>query len=163
MLFYISCSGYNSLPQIEGLSPPSETVLRDIGRVFVNHRVHKEVGISLLHKHFELSDEEIMVHDGLRCSAIKRNTLRSALAGSAFFLHNGRFQPHEYEHAPPLTLNEDFLSDLARHLLQNQLQVRLGLSRLDKEHPRLMEHCEDPKFHVCVAVEREIPVREATE
>ena len=62
-------SVYNTLPAIETQSPPPPNVLQDIGRLFVNHGVNKDVGIALLHRHFELDNGEVMVHDGLRCSA----------------------------------------------------------------------------------------------
>lgn len=61
-------SVYNTLPAIESQPPPPENVLYDIGRLFIDHGVNKDVGIALLHKHFELDNEEVMVHDGLRCS-----------------------------------------------------------------------------------------------
>ncbi|KAI9660982.1 MAG: hypothetical protein M1821_009309 [Bathelium mastoideum] len=156
-------SVYNTLPAIEDQSPPSENVLRDIGHIFLNHGINEDIGISLLHKHFMLDNEEVMVHDGLRCSPALPGISGHNLEGSAFFLHGNKFEAFEYEHSEALDLSKGFLQEMERYLLANQLQLQLAISKLDKEHPKLMEHCEDGKTHVCEVIEAEIPLAEATE
>ena len=64
----IQNSVYNSLRAIETQPLMLVDILFDIGHIFVNYGVNKDVGISLLHRHFELKDEEVMIHNGLRCS-----------------------------------------------------------------------------------------------
>ena len=59
---------YNTLRAIESQSLMLIDILLDIDSLLVEHGVNKDVGISLLHRHFELDDEEFTVHDGLRCS-----------------------------------------------------------------------------------------------
>jgi len=53
---------YNSLPTVEEQSPPSQAHLEGLGKLLVSHGVSKYLGISLLHRHFLLPDESVMVH-----------------------------------------------------------------------------------------------------
>lgn len=157
-------SVYNALPGIDEQSPPSNEALQAVGRIFASHGVNVDVGVSLLHKHFMLDDEAVMVHDGLRCSPALPEASDTTLNGCSFFLRDSEFQAFEYEKTEFPNLSLTFLQELGEHLLNNKLEHLVALSKLDKEHPKLMEHCEEAgKMHVCELTEDEISPAEATE
>ncbi|KAF2744688.1 hypothetical protein M011DRAFT_479722 [Sporormia fimetaria CBS 119925] len=166
----ISHTAYNRLPHIETQSPPSDSGLREIGKLLVEHCISKEVGISLLHRHFDLKEDEVMVHNGLRCSPSHLSEPDAdSLNPSSFFLSsNGDFQAYEYESSDDEPLDEilttAFLEDLSDVLKIHQLEDRIAISKLNQDHDRLMEHCEvEERAHVCQPMRGKIEAREATE
>jgi hypothetical protein len=83
------------------------------------------------------------------------------LEGVAFALNNGQFQAYGYERCSPLNLSEEFLEDLRDILVRNKLHDYIALSKLDKEHEKLMEQCEG-RSHVCNVTDDETSPEEVT-
>lgn len=154
---------YNSLPTIMQQSPPSDAHLEGLGALLVSHGVHNHLGISLLHRHYVLKDDAVMVHDGLRCSPVAPAATPSSLGGASFFLHDGSFQAFEYEQEDEeADIPSAFLEDLARYLVANGLEKNIALSKLgDPDAPLLTEYCEG-ESHVCEVAEGEMSAEEAT-
>lgn len=161
---FLLATDYNSVPGIEGQGPLSQDILYELGQIFVSHGVNEEVGIDILHKHFMLDDDTIMVHNGLRCApdSVENFETDMPMTGSSFFLsYNGIFQASEYEQGEPLHLSDGFLQELRFYILEHNIGRQIALSRLGPDYPRkLMEHCEpSSRSHVCVdASDYEIPL-----
>ena len=64
---YLTVTAYNNLPVIETQTLPDEATLRGLGNLIVQFGVEHLVGIYLIHKHFDLTQDTIMVHNGLVC------------------------------------------------------------------------------------------------
>lgn len=74
------------------------------------------------------------------------------------------FRAFEYEEdSAPKDIPPEFLEELAQYLTENGLEKQIALSRLNLQHPKLMEHCEDGMSHVCEITYDDISHREATE
>lgn len=162
---------YNSLPIIEEQDAPSNVHLEEIGKLLVSHALNGNLGISLLHRHSLLQDQSFLLHTGLRGAPALSSDVRSIgnLKGASFFLHDYVFQAYEYEES--MNIDDDiqlaFLEKLAEYLKLHGLERKIALSRLDLEHPKLMEHCEEDDAgvitHVCEVTSEDIPLEEATE
>ncbi|KAF3922434.1 hypothetical protein AA313_de0205744 [Arthrobotrys entomopaga] len=114
-----------------------------IGEIFVKHGVEKELGIILLHNHFELSPSEILVQFGN--SAVPWNTTNNpdtanVVAGAWRFVSEG-LAPYQFVYSipnnpnPALILNVEqhggFLTELRAVLTEYNLIDVLGLVLLD--------------------------------
>ena len=64
---YRNNTSYNNLPMIEKQKLPDEATLCGLGNLIVDFGVERLVGMYLIHKHFDLTQDTIMVHDGLAC------------------------------------------------------------------------------------------------
>lgn len=74
---YLTVTAYNNLPVIETQPLPDEATLRGLGNLIVQFGVEHLVGIYLIHKHFDLAQDTIMVHDGLVCKSQAFNSATS--------------------------------------------------------------------------------------
>jgi hypothetical protein len=146
----LSASAYNGLPEIDGLAPIADADLVGLGEIFVAHGLQHQLGASLLHRHYNLEEGEVMVHDGLRCSPQALGSHNTTLGGSSFFLNHNQFSAFEYDTLNPLQVKGDFLEDVASYLTGHGLAHRLALSKLDQQGGRLMETQDDEtRAHVC--------------
>ncbi|KYK59810.1 hypothetical protein DCS_00944 [Drechmeria coniospora] len=133
---------YSSLPSIEDAS---ETLTSDavalltsaIGHVFVKHQVQKLFGIVLLHNHFTLKDDEILVNFG--SVAVPWKTTSSAkqlldVKGSAWRFTKDGLVPYEFTHyaypAADIGGFQSFLSELRDLLCSFGLVEKLGICAL---------------------------------
>lgn len=157
----VSADLYNSLPTIDEEAPPSPIALQSLGETLVSAGVSQFLGVSLLHRHYLLPHGSVMVHEGLRCGPAPASC---NLSGASFFLHAGKFQAFEYEtDSAAAEVPVEFLKSFANRLEGLGLEKRIALSRLDLNHPKLMEHCEDPMTHVCEVTGADICEADATE
>lgn len=125
-----------------------------IGRVFIKHGVDKELGIILLHNHFDLSPTEILVQFGN--SAVPWHTSRNpdltnVVPAAWRFVEKG-LAPYEFTYSnpdgsnPAFVLNTEkhgaFLTELLAVLKERELTDVLGLVALedkDIDSPPLVE------------------------
>lgn len=158
----LPASLYNDLPQVEDQTPIPDAVLSNLGKLFMSYDMQDRLGVSLLHRHFDLDAGEVMVHKGLRCSPKNLSNKVNNLAGASFYLSGGYFRAFEYDTDEPLELEERFLSDVASYLASNGLAGHVVLSKLDREYNRLMETLdEETRSHICTSVpEREVSLAE---
>ena len=160
---FISALAYNALPMIEEQTLLDDATLRALGSLFVSYGVEQTVGIALLHKHFILDQDTIMLNSGLTCAPSKTTT-NASTTGDSFLWNGDNFQAFEYGHSKHLSLDNHFLTALANHLEARGLARQVALSRLDKDHEKLMEHCDPVTMsHVCEETEGDLLPTEATE
>ena len=137
---FISPSVYNELPGINDNEVIHEDTLLALGQLFAAFKVEHLVGVGLLHKHFSLVQDSIMVHNGHVC---KPEPIQSSAhaTGTSFFWDGTKFQAFEYGHGEPLNLPTDFLGSFASHLKSRNLCGGVALLKLDSDpvtsfHPR---------------------------
>lgn len=150
----LSSAIYNSLPEINQVATPSTGALQALRKVFVEHGMCDSFGVAVLHRHFYLNGDEIMLHDGLVCAPITASKTTGA-TGHSFFLRDGQFQAYEYmhEHYSSLaTASPSFLLDLSDILIKLGLQNIFALTKIDQDASLLMETCGPGRTHVCSSV-----------
>lgn len=111
-----------------------------IGDVFVKHGVEKELGIILLHNHFELSPTEMLVQFGnsaVPWQTAKNPNIANVVPAAWRFVEEG-LAPYEFTYlksspAPFLTIEKhgQFLLELLAVLKELNLTEVLGLVVLD--------------------------------
>ena len=161
---YLENTTYNGLPMIETQSVPDESALRALGNLIVGFDVEHLVGVYLIHKHYNLAPNTIMVHDGLVCQP-QACSSASALTGVAYMWDGNMFQAFEYGNEERLNLTDEFLSSFADHLEAHNLSGRIALSKADASNKSFMEYVR-PKSMTQVCEEfagEEILPAEATE
>ena len=137
---FISPSTYNELPGIDDSEVIHEDTLLALGQLFATFKVEHLVGVGLLHKHFRLAQDNIMVHNGSVC---KPEPIQSSAhaTGTSFFWDGTQFKAFEYGQGEPLNLPTHFLDSFAGHLESHNLCGSVALLKLDCEpvsnfHPR---------------------------
>ena len=126
---FISPSIYNELPGINDNEVLHEDTLLALDQLFTAFKVKHLIGVGLLHKHFRLTPDNIMVHNGSVC---KPESIQSSThaTGTSFFWDGSKFQAFEYGHGEPLSLPTDFLSSFAGHLESHSLCGGVALVNL---------------------------------
>lgn len=149
----LPASLYNDLPQVEDQAPIPDAILTDLGKLFMSYDMQDRLGVSLLHRHFDLDTGEVMVHEGLRCSPKNLSNKVNKLAGASFYLDGESFRAFEYDTDKPLEFGEGFLNDVASYLARKGLVRHVALSKLNADHNRLMETLDDEtKSHICTSL-----------
>ena len=126
---------------IEAQSLPDEATLCGLGNLTVQFGVERLVGVYLIHKHFNLTQNTIMVHDGLVCKPQICSSAPS-LTGVAYMWYGGNFQAFEYGNEGQLSLADDFLRAFADFLEIHKLSGRIALSKVDTSNKFFMEYCQ---------------------
>jgi hypothetical protein len=107
--------------------------------IFTRHNVHEKFGIHLLHRHFWLPPNTIMVGETFLnpyCRWAKPTSNRidpDSLTGYLFALTEDGWHPYEYQkdfkhHSS--TLNTDFLREVTQYIQENDLSSQVGLQLL---------------------------------
>ena len=161
---YLANTSYNNLPMIETQKLPDEATLCGLRNLIVEFGVERLVGVYLIHKHFNLAQSTIMVHDGLVCKPEACPSDQS-LTGVAYMWDGNNFQAFEYGNEAPLDLTDDFLRAFASYLETHKLSGRVALSKADPSNRFFMEYCQpSTKSQICEEVKgNEILPGEATE
>ncbi|NUF39309.1 hypothetical protein [Acinetobacter lactucae] len=146
-------SSYNSLPGVMkahsaiSLSPNFHSTLEEVGQILANNNLHDLIGISLIHRHNDLSDDEIMFQysEQLNDETIALVTARTKVIDidGPICPMNWRvntkdsIEPLEYCLISDSKLDKNFFtkhqsvfSDVAMVLERNGLEKFLGLSLL---------------------------------
>ncbi|KAL9010853.1 MAG: hypothetical protein Q9173_004253 [Seirophora scorigena] len=143
-------SGYNDLPSLQTAirtldNSNAEFVIKTgILDAFTRHQAFDKFGIQLLHRHFPLSDSDILVEDHAVTSPFPKpapNIFPSdrIIPKSWFFGPEGTLEPYEYrillstaekEATADVGVEATFAAEIHRILLENNLQQILGLSAL---------------------------------
>ncbi|KAF4989597.1 hypothetical protein FGRMN_9004 [Fusarium graminum] len=145
-------SVYNSLPTDR--TPFNDETMRELAAIFSAYSVGDSVGLSILHRHYQLDDGTAMVHDGLKCRSVQIDDEdKTKLEGQSFFVHEDGFQAYEFcVGESPLQLNLKFLNHLQEYILSANLQRRVALTRISPEYKMLLEY-EQPQFQGCIRVQ----------
>lgn len=134
-----SAQHYNSLPSIadagRSLKPAEIALLTTtIGQVFVKHKVQKLFGIILLHNHFSLDENEILVNIGSVAVPWKTPSLAEQfrdVKGSAWRFTEQGIAPYEFAYdvssLPDVSGFQPFISELRALLNRLGLTEKLGI------------------------------------
>ena len=140
-----SAQQYNSMPNIEdagiNLNPADIALLTTtIGQVFVKHGVQELFGITLLHNHFPLDTDEILVNIGSVAVPWKTSSLADQLRdvkGSAWRFTEHGVVPYEFVHdvasRPDVSGFQAFLAELGALLHRLGLSGKLGVCAFTRE------------------------------
>lgn len=105
-----------------------ERYLPMLAKLFIDYKMNNDYGVGYLHKHFDLPESTIWLHEKVgeeyRVTAKDTNTLdKDQLTGHTFYLENGVFRPFEYdlgvERKP---LDPAFLEALKKTLVDHKLE-----------------------------------------
>lgn len=142
--FAHAAAHYSTVPLFEQQQHDVDNgVLHALAHVFVRHELHEDFGISLLHRHYDIAENTVMVHTKSleedryvdRCRAEMLGLL--PIHPILFYLNNQReYLPCEYLACAPKkkTPSEEYLQELASLLQENNLENVLGLSiRTDRD------------------------------
>lgn len=124
---------YNNLPKGDELSLPPLEALRQLGEIIISHGMSAQLGISLLHRHFELTPGEIMFHNGLQCSP-KLAHINMQLNAASLYLHDGHLKAFEFGSDEEVSMSERFVNDMVSYLSQTGLGQAVALTRLNKKY-----------------------------
>ena len=136
---------YNSLPSIAdaGTSMKPEDIAlftSTIGQVFVKHEVQNLFGIILLHNHFSLDADEMLVNIGSVAVPWKTSSLATKLRdvrGSAWRFTEQGVAPYEFAYdvasRPDVSGFQPFLSELRVLLDRLGLTGKLGICAVTRE------------------------------
>lgn len=133
---------YNELPYDHEQPPISEKTLDDLCQLFRRHHAHHLFGIHLIHRHFQTSDNHVMLGSKMNgnlwwtkptsISAVDMSSLHGHIY--VVSLDRGLF-PYEYrEGSSPKQVSQvdsTFYQELAEYLIQQQLHNVLGLEVLE--------------------------------
>ena len=140
-----NAQNYNSLPSIANagtdLKPADIALLTStIGQVFVKHEVQNLFGIILLHNHFSLDADEMLVNIGSMAVPWKTSSLATQLhdvRGSAWRFTEQGVAPYElaYDIAsrPDIGSFQPFLSEMGALLDRLGLTGKLGICAFTRE------------------------------
>lgn len=146
-------SSYNSLPGVMkahtaiSLLPNFHSTLEEVGHILAKNNLHDVIGISLIHRHNDLSDSEIMfqyseqLDDGTTALVTARTSIidiHEPICPMNWRVNtNDSIEPLEYCLSSDSELGEDFFtknqpifSDVAEVLERNNIEKLLGLSLL---------------------------------
>lgn len=139
-------SVYNSLPSVEeshSLFVDRARHLSALGCMFVRHKVHDRLGICLLHNHYGISDDEVVLQEGLVTSPYKDCKIEECNPTTIKLF--GKNDTHGLEFSKKtdaVNIAEEFLEDLYAYLSSNNLDDILGLTVRDKKGAYYLEHTE---------------------
>lgn len=114
-----------------------------IRKLFLKHKIHKHLGIALLHRHFSIQPKARLVDcrnistpwDMGNDTASVIRKYDGLVLPRSFRLIGGSFVPYEFEFfdtEPPHQMNQAFMSQLSDQLCQLGLADILGLRNLDE-------------------------------
>jgi len=123
--------------------------LQELANLFKRFNVQDKFGIHLIHGHFQLDEDNVMLGTALtsvRGCWTKPTSIAdlkpAEIHGHIFTLTgNGEMQAYEYREGPTTNLdgvNSAFFQELAEYLQANDLMHLLGLEVLGKEVPEMM-------------------------
>ncbi|RUP45458.1 hypothetical protein BC936DRAFT_148166 [Jimgerdemannia flammicorona] len=132
---------YEATAAVESFQATQDLML--FGDIFLKHLMHGAWGLSLVHRHFDLKPNEIMLElpvspgANIITKAVDAGQVVEPLVGSNYYFHEGsKLQAFEYRYGSNATLQEPlqnerfsaFLSDLTRTIAEVGLSNVLGLA-----------------------------------
>ncbi|KAI0107508.1 hypothetical protein GGR51DRAFT_515735 [Nemania sp. FL0031] len=141
-------------------------VVGPIRDLFLRHRVHTELGLSLLHKHFPIGPTQRLVDcrnvaaawdvgDDLNAITNKHG---NSIVPRSFQLAQGKWVPYEFDFTKPseqlqfsAQVSQKFLSELSILLCDLGMDQIVGLRALDKHDSNLTVEVTEGKMNIMVA------------
>jgi len=143
----LTFSNYNKLPKIdealkaiESFQATNDMML--FGDLFLKHHTHEAWGLCLIHRHFDLKPDEILLEQPsdnktiIVSKATDVNQIVAPVTGSSYRFDDDNMSPFEFRYADTLqktTQQEDFSSfqsDLKHKLAETGLLNVLGITQL---------------------------------
>ncbi|CAF2117448.1 unnamed protein product [Rotaria magnacalcarata] len=119
----------------------------ELGKVITENGLETDVGVCLLHKHFDMSDDEILLEiplDGAsKLSPVNRAALKSEILPYMWKMNkHSRWTPLEFtlstkcmqSKLEKVMRNQAFIQEIGNILTRLQIHDVLGLSLLHREH-----------------------------
>ncbi|KAG8627801.1 hypothetical protein KVT40_003674 [Elsinoe batatas] len=127
MTSILQAEAYNKIRDINVTESLTDEVLQQLGHIFTRHGVHDQFGIALLHRHFDLYDGEVMVHQQadptvIECSPLD---LHHGLTACSWYLNDeDALQPYEYmlANAKSESPSSSFFQDVQEFLMVRGLK-----------------------------------------
>ncbi|OTA93918.1 hypothetical protein M434DRAFT_30424 [Hypoxylon sp. CO27-5] len=158
---------YNSLPSLRLASQKFQhqgadrTLLGPIRDLFLKYKVHKHLGIILLHKHFPIKPTQRLVDCRNISAAWEIGDDDNAVVSKydnfilprSFRLLHGEFVPYEFEFSETDSLqqiDQDFLSQLSSLLYVYDLDLVLGLRSLDTHDSDLTVEVSEGNMNIMI-------------
>ena len=144
----ISAKDFNSIPYLHTQKPfPAAATVAALGNLFFRHHVHDRFGIHLLHRHYEIPEDHIVlksqVDDEISLTKIEpvKALDTDKLRGVLYRLADNGFQAYEFEYGAEPEIPPDFLKELTEFLLSNKLEDLIALDVSKQSHdPTLKEY-----------------------
>lgn len=137
----ISAKDFNSIPYLHTQKPfPDTATVTALGNIFLRHHVLGRFGIHLLHRHYEIPEDHIVIKSQVddEISLTKIEPLKALdtdkLRGVLYRLTDNGFQPYEFEYGAELEIPPDFLKELSEFLLSNKLEDLIALDVSKQSH-----------------------------
>ena len=116
----------------------SGLLMQEVGQTFLKHQVHSTLGVTLVHRHFDLAQHEMLVNIGnvaLPCATHQVASALTANPSSWCFSKEG-LMPYEFTHRSAHVSVDDyhmqgFLADCLAILEKHRANHILGLCTLD--------------------------------
>lgn len=143
----ITSEQFNNIPLVE-TQPNIDKHLNDIFDLFHKHNVAALYTPHLLHRHFELKPDHVMLSYALESDSrvhVTRPRLISDLKGSQIRAHllylnlEGKWQAYEYEEGETPLWNVEFLAEFKSFVLKHDLVKQVALRSSPLTEP-LMEY-----------------------
>jgi hypothetical protein len=134
---------HNALPRFsEQIHEVDADVLTHAGKIFVQHRMHENFGLTLLHRHHDVPDGWVMVHqtsfDADLC--VMEPAARSELHSQTWSLNpDGLFVPIDFSTQPCLMPSLGFAADFKAMICSHGLVSVLGFTNLRKSQGTWVE------------------------
>lgn len=136
-------------------------VVGPIRNLFLKHKVHKQLGIALLHKHFPIRPTERLVDyrnisapwDMGNASDAVTHKYDGVILPRSFRVDQGKFVPYEFDFSDadsPPQMDQAFLSELSSLLHQHGLDKILGLRVLDKHDSELTVEVTEGNMNIMI-------------
>ncbi len=79
----LSAADYNSMTTLDIVEPLSPIELEELGRIFVNHNVHHYLGATLVHRHFVLPPNHVMLRSSWTCRPTRHSAATTAASSAS--------------------------------------------------------------------------------
>ena len=132
----ISPSDFNAIPDIHDQVdfPYDPALFTTLGKVFKKYYLHERFGVHLLHRHFILPEDHLMLKLKIdeEISVTKVTSLHSIdnlpVRGVLYLLNDmGTFQAYEFEHGDAVDIPSLFLEELAEILRKFKMEKVIAL------------------------------------
>lgn len=137
-------SVFDRIPLVEDQAQDVSTDdIKAIGKILQDHKVNKHYSIGLLHRHYGLPEDHVMVHskspgstdecEAMHADILKEDSLGLAVPFAYFLNDERKFQPFEYQlrtvlSPPSLTPSPELIDGLRDALLVRKLENTLCLT-----------------------------------
>jgi hypothetical protein len=150
---FLPANVYNEITLIENQGTPDISNLLGIGEILVRHQLQSQFGVHLLHRHFEIDPDAIVLNhtddDGTEFSKMTSlSDLGDLRVQPQCFMLDGNqgFIPYEYTYEDatdsPAALPPMLEDELAKYLTQYKLQKLLAIERIKPtSHTPAEERC----------------------